>query len=233
MKSKIGQWLLFGVIFSAIPLIIVLIVQDSLNSPVEKRDYVPDLILVSFAIVVNALGNAYGRNTKNEKIEEACLAFSLIAMSFCIGFYFSLIGHAISLNQELLKLEIIAKENPELMWDIVSDIKSAFEESNNNINWLLYICWSLGIAIISAVFGVVMEIKQYYKEKKERINEENEKINAMKPENVISSLEQFLKTRKNESPADYQELVSGIYQLVEKETEKVESCPSQFRKDET
>lgn len=217
MRTRVAQWLCFGVFFSVVPLALIFPIYGALGYQLEARDYVPDLILVSFAIAVNALGNAYGRNTKNEALEETCMFLSVASMILCAAYYYFLIGHTMNLNAELLKLAVITEENPELMKDVVSEIQITLEEKLNNMNWSIFMYSSYFVAGISAAFGIAMELKQYRKEKKMRIA-------AKDYEQVLRMLEQFLKEKKSElSAEEYKTLILETTQFVQSKKVEAES----------
>lgn len=168
MRMKIFQWLCFGVICSAIPLVFALFFYHTMGSEVEELEYVPDLILVSFAVAVNAFGSIFGRNAKNEFTEGFCMFLSVVSMLFCFAGYFILVGYVINLNEELYKLEILTEENSEIIEEIVSDIRNALKRNNEEIKWPIYKGTSLLLILINTLIVIIVEIKQFRKRKKKR-----------------------------------------------------------------
>lgn len=221
IRIKISQWLCFGVFFSAIPLIVVLFIYHTMGYKVEELEYIPDLILVSFAVAVNALGSAYSKGTKNEIIEGIGMFLSLVSMLICFAGYFVLVGRVIDLNEELKKLEIMTEEKPELLSEAVPEIKLFLEQNVNNIQWSIYRCLALILIIINAILGVIMEIKQFLQEKKERVNSEDY-------EQIATNFRQFLKEKKSELLAeDYERIKIEIDQFLKQK--KIETETKQLQ----
>lgn len=111
MAEKIIHWTFFGVVFSALPLVLVLGIYKIVGVTIEAIDYVPDLLLVAFAIIVNTLGNGI---CSDKNLPKALKLFnSVITICsglLCFGAYFAIFGMSINANNfQIENLSIVTK----------------------------------------------------------------------------------------------------------------------------
>ena len=151
---------MFRRFFSVFPWLFVIIGYRSLGSPLEGKDYIPDLLLVTFAVAVNALSNAWGRNTKSETVETICLFVSGVSMLICCGFYFLLIGYAINMSETLSKLELITMDQTELAADVVLDITESLKSLVEKPQWNTFKYISVVLGIGCTFLGALVEKQQ-------------------------------------------------------------------------
>lgn len=197
-KAINSDWLWHGVILSVIPLVLVFALYVLSGHKIEEIDFVPDLILVSFAVAVNLSSCATSSKLKNEDFGKFCIRMSILSMILCFAGYYFLVGIAISLSEELLKLEILAEENPETLTAIASDIKSFLNGKLDSTPWIAYILASVAIIIFNASFGLSIEKKEAVK-------------NAEDYEQISSDVKRFLKEKKNElNEEDYEKILADI-----------------------
>lgn len=193
-----SDWLWHGVILSVLPLLLVLVLYILSGHKIEEVDFVPDLILVSFAVAVNLSSCATSSKLKDEDWGKFCIRISILSMILCFAGYYFLVGIAINLSEELLKLEILAEENPETLTAIASDIKTFLNGNLNSIPWIAYIIVSVAIIAFNASFGLSIEKKEAVK-------------NTEDYEQISSDVRRFLKEKKSElEKEDYEKILADI-----------------------
>lgn len=222
MKDRIGRWLCFGVFFSVFPWLLVMIGYHSLGRPLEGKDYIPDLLLVTFAVAVNALSSVCGRHTKNETIENFCLFISGVSMLVCCGFYFLLIGYAINMSETLNKLELITTGQAELAAEVVSDIAESLKDLADNPQWNTFKYISVFLGVSCALLGVGVERKQYLKEKQEK---------QLDYVHITNELREFLQGARKTLPSDdYQKLLENITAIMKEERQDYFQITNELRR---
>jgi len=207
MKLKIinSDWLWYGVILSVLPLVLVLGFYRLSGHKVGEIDYIPDLILVSFAVAVNLASSVNSSKLKNENIGKTCARISTFSWIICLACYYFLVGVAINLSEELLKLEMLVEENPESLSMVATEIKSFLNRKMDEIPWVAYITPACVIIFLSAVLG-------------RSIEEKEDSLNNEECEQIVAAVREFLKESKNTlSSEDYGKVIADTKKFLRSE----------------
>lgn len=88
--EKIFRWLLYGVFLCLIPLLLIAIFDwiAGYDFKLLRLKYVPDFLLMTFAIASNALSYATDKEKKvSNIIKNFCKLFSILSMFYCVVIY--------------------------------------------------------------------------------------------------------------------------------------------------
>lgn len=172
MIIKILRWLYYGVILSVVPFTLVLVRNWVIGNQVPKIDYFLDLLLITFAIAINAL-NIVTDKAKQiwEEMRIVCRILSSLSVIFCIAMYFSFFEYCY-INDKLLEqfMEIdYSIENITLNEDAFQEfemLKQLVEElSPKNEQLVIFIIISVVILVVNAIIGIVVEVVDDYRGK--------------------------------------------------------------------
>lgn len=169
MFVKLLRWFWFGVLLSILPFILVLLFYMILDYDITAIEFVPDLILVSFAVAVNLGSLSQWDATKNKNLHAACSVFSYLSMLLCFAGYFILVGRALEMNAEFLKVEEMIKMNPDSVEEVLSKIETFQEQRIKGVQWNFFIIGACVIALINAVLGFIIEGMESKKPKVESV----------------------------------------------------------------
>ena len=152
MQVKCIRWLFFGCLFSAIPYLLSLWFYNFVGYEMDSFDYVPDYLLIVFAIAGNAISNVTDRSKRIPITVRWILAIaSTISAGFCLINYFALF------NYDFISLLIV-----ELLKNDPVKLKSIHVLARR-------ILW--GNVIIGLAAELIPEFQKRRKKKKAAVNE--------------------------------------------------------------
>lgn len=94
---KIRNWLLYGVLWSFIPIFFLVICKVIIGYNVSMSDLMPDYLLIVFAVSVNLLGNTVDCKESIEEDKRKNIAgFSRFSMAICACFYLAFFSEFVS-----------------------------------------------------------------------------------------------------------------------------------------
>ena len=207
MKIKMidSDWLWYGVILTIFPLALVLGLYYISGHKVEELDYIPDLILVSFAVAVNLASVINSSKLKYENIGKIYTRLPMFSCLICLGVYYYLVGVAINLSEELLKLELLLEENPESFNKIAIEIKTFLNKNINESLWVFFLILSFIVILINTILGRIIEKKE-------------EEINGEEYEKLVLEIRQLLRESKHTmSIEDYGKVITDTKKFLKSE----------------
>lgn len=187
MFIKILRWIYYGVVLSIVPFTLVLVRNWVIGNKVPTIDYFLDLLLITFAIAVNALSLVTDKSKQIwEEMRSVCKILASLSVIVCIALYFSFFEYCF-LNDKLLEqfMEIdFSVENISLNEDAFQEfemLKQLVEElSPKNEQLVIFIIVSVVILVINSIIGIVVEVVDEWRGKVQNKNQgkggENENI---------------------------------------------------------
>lgn len=165
MVNKILRWIYYGVVLSVLPFTLVLIRNWVSGNSVPMIDYFLDLLLITFAIAVNALSIVTDKAKQIwEVMRTTCKILSSLSVIFCIAMYFSFFEYCF-LNDKLLEQFMnidFSVENISLNEEALQEfeiLKQVVEElTPKNEQLMIFIIISVVILVINSIIGIVVEV---------------------------------------------------------------------------
>lgn len=178
MFVKILRWVLFGVVLSIIPFTLVVIRNWVIDHKVLELEYLLDLLLITFAIAVNAL-SLITDNEKQIRMEMRVLfgIVSGVSMLICIAMYFSFYEDCLlndKLLEQIMTIEYSAEDislNEDAFQKLELTKQMIAELSPKSERLVMLIKFSMVILLINGIIGLVVEIVAGYCEKKQQSNQ--------------------------------------------------------------
>ncbi len=194
MVNKILRWLYYGVVLSVLPFTLVLIRNLASNKSVPMIDYFLDLLLITFAVAVNALNIVTDKAKQmSEVMRTACKILSNLSVIFCIAMYFSFFEYCY-LNDKLLEqfMQIdISVENSSLDVNALREFRTlkklVGELSPKNEQLMIFIIISVIILITNSSIGIVVEAVDVHRRKKQHDDQNKSFGNRNTMQNNIQS----------------------------------------------
>lgn len=141
MGKAIARWMGFGVVLSALPFLLAIGFYKIVGLEVERTEYIPDLLLVTFAIAVNALSSATD-GFKNKVLSTIFSILSLISMIICSCGYFFLFGGILIVNKIIIDFKYLEAIILPLL-------------DNFNWDWIIYA--AIVLLLLNAIMGLISE----------------------------------------------------------------------------
>lgn len=165
MVNKILRWAYYGVVLSVLPFTLVLVRNWVSGENVPMIDYFLDLLLITFAVAVNALSIVTDKAKQIwEAMRTVCKILSDISAFFCIAMYFSFFEYCFlsdKLLDQFMKIDFSA-ENISLNQDALKEfemLKQLVEElSPKNEQLITFIIISIVLLVINTIIGIVVEV---------------------------------------------------------------------------
>lgn len=198
MFEKISRWLVYGVLLSVGPFTLLVVRNWIVDNRVLELEYLLDLLLITFAIAVNALSLITDKGKKIRKeIKGVCEFLSGLSMLFCIAIYFSFFENCFlkdKLLEQFMAIDYYSVENilsNEEYFKRLEITKQLVTELNpKNEKLVIFIVITVGILIINSIIGIVAEIIDGSPKKKQGTNQSNNNSNEhMMQQNIESNHE--------------------------------------------
>lgn len=141
MGRAIARWIGFGVILSMLPFLLAIGFCRIVGLEVEQTEYIPDLLLVTFAIAVNALSSTTD-GFKNKVLSAIFSILSLISMIICSCGYFFLFGGILIVNKIIIDFAYLE--------DLILPLF-------DNFNWDWIILAAVILLVLNALMGLISE----------------------------------------------------------------------------
>lgn len=150
LYDKIERWLIYGVALSLAPYFVTLLLFKIIGYKVNILDMLPDYLLVTFAVAVNA--HSYASDEKKcvgKRLRKFSSIFSAVTMSLTFVVYFGLF------NDNFISSAI---------YDLMKKNTSNIADFNKYVRYALY---------VNIIIGVIVEISDFFGDKKKQGNNPN------------------------------------------------------------
>lgn len=190
MVIKLYRWIVFGVLFSVLPFMLMVIRNWVINHEIFELEYLLDLLLITFAIAVNALSLIADNGKQiHTGMRIVCGGLSGLSMLICASLYFSFFEYC-QINDKILEqfimfddsLEnIMSNEDVFRRLEILKQMKAELNPRSERL--IAFIILSAAILILNLIIGIVVEIVDERRNRYNKINlyidgnNESEKIN--------------------------------------------------------
>ena len=170
-KDFAKKWLEFVItnfFLSIFPLGFVVWAWHFSGSKILNHEYIPDLIMVAFAVCVNIFNMAWDKK-KDGHLESLFSIFSIVFLLICVAVYYYTIGVMAELSEQLEKFSIIYDEHPEQLQQSAQDLKNFLENRLDKFRWNELVACSIVILGICVVFGTIMVVRNFHLQSKDSI----------------------------------------------------------------
>lgn len=148
------KWLEFVItnfVLSIFPLGFVVWAWHFSGSKILDYEYIPDLIMVAFAVCVNIFNMAWDR-----KKDTLFAIISIVFLLICVAAYYYTIGVMVDLSEQLEKFTIVFEEHPNNLSQSAQDLKDFLENRLDKFEWGELLVCSIVILVICMIFGTIM-----------------------------------------------------------------------------
>jgi len=159
-KEFAKQWtecVITNFFLSIFPLGFVVWAWHFSGSKILNHEYIPDLIMVAFAVCVNIFNMAWEK--KNNHAESMIVIISIIFFLICVAAYYYTIGVMAELSEQLEKFSRVYNEYPEALQEYAGDLQDFLENRLAKFRWNELLLCSIAILGICIVFGTIMVVR--------------------------------------------------------------------------